>query len=113
MRRRCGSRRSAEEARKESAWDWRKGGRVWKRMAAVGSEAEAGSVGAGERRRRRSAAAGGGALGQSPEEGEEEKAAALAAGATRRWRNSGSHCSIWGSPEARKVPAFLFRILNF
>jgi hypothetical protein len=97
VRRRCGSRRSAEEARKESAWDWRKGGRVWKRMAALGSEA--GSVGAGERRRRRSAAAGGGALGRSPEEGEEEKAAALAAGEARRWRNSGSHCSILGSRE--------------
>ena len=72
-------------------------------MAAVGSEAEAGSVGAGERRRRRSAAAGGGALGQSPEEGEEEKAAALAAGETRRWRNSGSHCSIGGSREGSRV----------
>lgn len=55
---------------------------------------EAGSVGAGERRRRRSAAAGGGALGQSPEEGNKEKVAALAAGEVRRWRNSGSHCSI-------------------
>uniref|UniRef100_A0A0A9D330 Uncharacterized protein n=1 Tax=Arundo donax TaxID=35708 RepID=A0A0A9D330_ARUDO len=54
-RRRCGSRKPAEEERKERAWDWRKGGRVWKRMA---GGSEAGSVGAGERRRRRSAAAG-------------------------------------------------------
>jgi hypothetical protein len=96
-RRRCVSRRPAEEARKERAWDWRKGGSVWKRIAPVGtSEADAGSVGAGERRRRRRAAAGGGEPGQAPEEGEEEKAAALGTGQARRWRNSGSHCSIGG-----------------
>ena len=65
-------------------------------MEAVGSEGEAGSVGAGERSRRRSAAAGGGELGQSPEAGNEEKASALATGQARRWRNSGSHCSIVG-----------------